>query len=627
METQSATEALPSRARPRRSPEGASARERAPAEPVLGRYRLERRLGAGGYGVVWLVADETLERSVAVKVINVGGSSGEQGADRDRAVREARAAARLNHPGIVALYELGSDAESVYLVSELVRGSSLARLMHAGELSDRLIARIGTVLCDALSHAHAQGVIHRDIKPQNVIVPSEPISGAGVAKLTDFGVAHLVDDDPLTRTGDVVGTLAYMAPEQARGRPAGEAADVYSLALTLYEGFAGDNPVRAGGPAVTARRVGRPLPRLGARRRDLPSPLCRAIDSSLDPRPARRPPLDDLREALAASASRLSDEDGLVGPPRLERVRRHPRALPRRVAGLRHGERADELPGAPRLGDLSALRRPLALPKRVGAGMAAGALALAALVWLGHPAIEAAPAAAVVLALVVALPRLGWLAALAAGVGWAALGPGDAGGSALVAGAALAPTAVLLPGAGALWSLAAVAPLLGAVGLATAFAALAGLARGALRRGGLGAAGFLWLAGAELISGRTLVGPASVAGGGSGWEASPVRAATEVLWPALTSARLAPGLAWALFAVLLPLVVRGRSLAVDVAGAAVWAPALALAQAWLADPSAPPPGLEALETGLPGAALGALLVVLVRGGARARRPGRSLPLP
>ena len=593
-------------------------------EAVLGRYRLERCLGAGGYGVVWLAADEKLERSVAVKVIDVEGQGAERDADRERAVREARAAARLNHPGIVTLYELGSDSEAVYLVSELVRGSSLARLIHAGELSDRRIARIGTVLCDALAHAHAHGVIHRDIKPQNVIVPGEPAFGAGVAKLTDFGVAHLVDGDPLTRTGDVVGTLAYMAPEQARGRPAGEAADVYSLALTLYEGFAGVNPVRAGDPAATARRVGRPLPRLGARRRDLPSQLCRAIDACLDPRPARRLPLEDLRADIAASAGHLSDEDGVVGAPRLERARRHRRALPRRVAGRAHGQLADELPGAPRLGELSAARAPLALPARLGAGLAAGALALAALAWLGHAPLAAAPAASAVVVLVLALPRLGWLAALVAGLGWATLGPHDAGGTALVAAAALVPTAVLLPGAGALWSLAALAPLLGAVGLASAFPALAALAGAPLRRAGLAAAGFLWLLGAEFLSGETaMVSP----GGSSRWQASPVRAASEALWPALASGRLAPALAWALFAALLPLVVRGRALAPDLLGAAAWAPLLALTQAWLTEPSVAPVDLDALEPALPGAAAGALLVVLVRRRAELRRPNRTGRVP
>ena len=591
---------------------------------MLGRYRLERRLGAGGYGVVWMASDQTLERAVAVKVIAIEDAEPQSGAERERALREARAAARLNHPGIVALYELGSDSEAVYLVSELVRGSSLARLIRAGDLSDRRLARIGTVLSDALDHAHAHGVIHRDIKPQNVIVPSEPASGAGVAKLTDFGVAHLVDDDRLTRTGDVVGTLAYMAPEQARGRPADEAADVYSLALALYEGFAGANPVRAGDPAATARALGRPLPRLRGRRRDLPPGLCRTIDSCLDPRPTRRPPLEDLRAALAAAAPRLSDEDGVVGSPRLERVRRHPRRrpLPRRIAGL--GPEPDRLPGAPRLGELSAARAALGLPARLLAGLGAGALALGSLTWVGHAPAIAAPIAAAVLVAVAVLPRLGWLAALAGGAGWAALGPGDLAGAALVVFAALAPTAILLPRAGALWSLPAAAPLLGAVGLAPAFPALAGLAGGPLRRAGLAAAGFLWLAGAEILSART---PAPGAAGGQVAGDSSARAAFDALVPALGSGRLAPALAWALLAALMPLLVRGRLLPLDVFGASLWAALLTGAHVALADPSRP--GIEpaAIEAVLPGAALGALAVVLVRLGHSRRRAFRGAGVP
>jgi serine/threonine protein kinase len=217
---------------------------------VLGRYRLERRLGAGGFGVVWQAFDERLEREVAVKIVprDAGG---------ERVEREARAAARLGHPGIVALYELAADERDVYLVSELVRGSTMAELMAAGVLSDRDVARIGAALCDALDHAHARGVIHRDVKPQNVMVVAEPAAGAGFAKLTDFGVAHVASDDRLTRTGDVVGTLAYMAPEQAEGRSVSPAGDVYSLALTLYESWTGTNPVRAASPAATARRATR----------------------------------------------------------------------------------------------------------------------------------------------------------------------------------------------------------------------------------------------------------------------------------------------------------------------------------------------------------------------------------
>ncbi|MDX6681782.1 MAG: eukaryotic-like serine/threonine-protein kinase, partial [Solirubrobacteraceae bacterium] len=180
-------------------------------EIVLGRYRLVRRIGAGGMGVVYLAHDERLEREVAVKRIAIE-------LDPDaRGEREALAAARLSHPGIVALYESGRDEDAVYLVSELVRGRTLAQLIAAGDLSDRDVVRIGVTLCDALEHAHARGVIHRDVKPSNVICPESPEDGAGVAKLTDFGIARMADGDVLTRTGDVIGTLAYMAPEQARG--------------------------------------------------------------------------------------------------------------------------------------------------------------------------------------------------------------------------------------------------------------------------------------------------------------------------------------------------------------------------------------------------------------------------
>ena len=284
------------------------------ARLILGRYRLERRLGAGGFGVVWLAWDEKLEREVAVKAIPRDGGAGE------RVEREARAAARLNHPGIVAIYELASDEHDVYLVSELVRGRTLAELVQARAIADRDVARIGIALCEALEHAHARGVIHRDVKPQNVMVLAEPAAGAGFAKLADFGVAHVTSGDPLTRTGDVVGTLAYMAPEQAEGARVTPACDVYSLALTLYEAWTGTNPVRAGGPAATARRLGRPLPSLAALRRDLPLELCDAVDEALDIDPARRPAPARLRAELRAAESELTDEGGLVEPATLRRV-------------------------------------------------------------------------------------------------------------------------------------------------------------------------------------------------------------------------------------------------------------------------------------------------------------------
>src|SRR4051812_17917364 len=221
---------------------------------ILGRYRMTGRLGSGGFGTVYAARDERLRRDVAIKVIP------RVETDDDRAGREARVAARLNHPNVVALYELGFDEASVYLVSELVEGRTLAELIAEDALSDRDIARIGAALCDGLAHAHERGVVHRDVKPQNVMVVAEPARGSGFAKLTDFGVAHLAGDEPLTRTGDVVGTLAYMAPEQAEGKRIDERCDLYSLALVLYEALAGANPVRAGSPAATARPAGTLLP-------------------------------------------------------------------------------------------------------------------------------------------------------------------------------------------------------------------------------------------------------------------------------------------------------------------------------------------------------------------------------
>src|SRR4051812_1145365 len=290
------------------------------AQVILGRYRMERRLGAGGFGVVWLAWDEKLEREVAVKVIPRERGEGE------RVEREARAAARLNHPGIVAIYELASDEHDVYLVSELVRGRTLAELTKAGAISDRDVARIGVALCEALDHAHARGVIHRDVKPGNVMVLADPAAGAGFAKLADFGVAHVATADALTNTGDIVGTLAYMAPEQAEGARVTPACDVYSLALTLYEAWTGTTPVRAEGPAATARRLGRPLPSLARARRDLPLPLCDAVDDALQPDPAFRPLPAKLRTELKAAESELTDDGGLVeaetlrrgGPPTTE---------------------------------------------------------------------------------------------------------------------------------------------------------------------------------------------------------------------------------------------------------------------------------------------------------------------
>jgi hypothetical protein len=576
---------------------------------VLDRYRLERRLGVGGFGVVWLAWDEKLEREVAVKAIPRERGAGE------RVEREARAAARLNHPGIVGIYELASDDHEVYLVSELVRGRTLAELERAGALSDRDVARIGQALCEALEHAHARGVIHRDVKPQNVMVVADPAAGVGFAKLTDFGVAHVVSGDTLTRTGDVVGTLAYMAPEQADGERVTPACDVYSLALTLYEAWTGTNPVRAGGAAATARRLGRPLPSLAGLRRDLPLELCDAIDAALDPDPARRPSPKELRAALATAAPELADEGGLVEPATLRRVglpttQRRGLLRRRRVTALAEHEPQGLLGRA----DPHAVPSlPVRLAQRAGAGALGGALVLAALEALGpEPPFSSLAAAGAATLAIALLPRIGWILAAAGVCVWLVSPEADRQGVALLVAAATAPVPFLLPRAGRLWSLPILAPLLGTIALAPAFIGVAALAQTSWRRAGLAAAGFLWLAAAEALTGEALLfGPPAGTLPRGDWEGSLAGAASHALEPVLTTPALAPLAVWALFAVLLPFAVRGRWITLDLIGAGLWVAGLVAAQLALGDMLAADVPLEQARGAVAGAVVAALVAVSV----------------
>ncbi|MBN1528123.1 MAG: serine/threonine protein kinase [Thermoleophilaceae bacterium] len=617
--------------------------ERLPeARLVLGRYRLDRRLGAGGFGVVWLAWDEKLEREVAVKAMPLERGSGE------RVEREARAAARLNHPGIVAVYELASDEHEVYLVSELVRGRTLAELLRAGAVSDRDAARIGVVLCDALEHAHARGVIHRDVKPQNVMVVAEPAAGAGFAKLADFGVAHVASGDPLTHPGDVIGTLAYMAPEQAEGGAVTPACDVYSLALTLYEAWTGANPMRGNGLAATVRRLGRPLPSLHSRRRDLPPELADAIDAALEPDPALRPPPGELRAVLAQAAAELSDEGGLVEPATLRRVglpttrtrgrflrRRRDEDTPLPVTPLEEPAARPRLDPAAGLGMLGRVRRPYGEPPPLGsrvaaramAGAALGCLLLAGLVFLGEAEPESAPLAAAAGALATALmPRLGWLASAAALCGWLATAGGRPGSALVVLAAALA-VPLLLPRAGLLWSLPVAAPLLGALGLAPAFVGLAALAPTMWRRAGLAAAGLVWLFGAEALTGDALLfGVPDAVPDAGGWQESVSAAARDVIAPIASSPQTTALIVWAGFAALLPFLLRGRWLAMDCLGAALWAAGLMAALAAVGDLTAGGAVLDQARGAVAGALVGAVVAVAISQSAPPTAGWRAQPV-
>jgi hypothetical protein len=576
-------------------------RLRSDAPIVLRRYRLRRRLGTGAFATVWQAHDERLDREVAIKIL------ARERVLEGRFEREARAAARLAHPGIVTLYEAAVDDDGAYLVSELVLGTTLDRLLADGRLSDRDVVQIGIALCGALDHAHAHGVIHRDVKPSNVLIPERPTSPAGLARLTDFGVARVLGGDSLTLTGDVIGTAAYMAPEQAQGLPAGASADLFSLALVLYEALTGVNPVPPGAGAQPGRRLGIHLPPLRRQRRELPRELGQAIDLALRPRPGERGQIEELQCALATVAGRVQDEPGVVAGPwrprtrdrradtdefhvRIEDHRRLAQAEDRRADADADGDvdgGADVEAGAedrraraarkaedrrrarPRTqaGTGEAVDKPtrdekvhIPWPRRALAGVAAAALSA----WLARHAPGSSPvppAATACLAgvLVAALPRAGWLG-LTAFMATGLVTHSHAGGALLLVVAAIVPV-VLSPRDGTAWPLGAGAAGLGALGLglAAGWPAIAGLAGRAWRRATLAATGWLWL----------LLAHAAYTSSTSG-------TLHHALAPLLTLGTLAGEGVWAAAAIVLPWAGIRRSTALEAALLIAWAAALAL---------------------------------------------------
>jgi hypothetical protein len=524
-------------------------------EQVLGRFRIEGRLGSGGFGTVYRAWDERLQRPVAVKVIDR-----EHGAPR--VTREAQAVARLGHRNIATLYELATDGERAFLVSELIDGDTLRALGRRGELTDSLVARVGADSAAALAHAHRAGVVHRDVKPENILV------GAGEeAKLVDFGIARIAGERTLTATGAVVGTLAYMAPEQADGLRPGPSADVYSLALTLYECLCGEHPLIRGGPAATARAIGEPIAPLSEIRPDLPEEMAAAIDAALDPDAESRPLASELEAALEAN---LGELDGRPLPP------------------IESAE-LDSEPG---------LRRELGLARFVpGVGLAA--LGLAALTATGAPA-PIALAALVPGVLALGRGRPAFALQLALVFLWLLIGAGQPGSATLVLvlglpllAPAIDPAAISLPG---------LAPFLGVAGLGPVYPAVAGLTRGAAGRALLGGIGYLWLAAWEEIAHRTLLlGP--VADPPAHWTSSVSEAISGVIMPLIGVSVLGPALAFAGAALALPMLVRGRTPVLDGLGALIWAAGLITALRLVGGTS--PPGL--LFAALVAAAFAALL--------------------
>ncbi|HZA82030.1 MAG TPA: serine/threonine-protein kinase, partial [Actinomycetes bacterium] len=211
---------------------------------VADRYELQDELGHGGMGVVWGATDTLLARQVAVKEVDLprGVDAAEREQLRARVSREARAAARLSHPGVVTVYDIAEDDGRDFIVMELVSAPTLEELVRGGgPLAPERAARLGLGLLDTLEAAHRAGIVHRDLKPKNVMVRED-----GATKLADFGIASVQGDPRLTATGLVVGSPAYMAPEQVEAEPVSPATDLWALGATLWFAVEGEPPFGGG---------------------------------------------------------------------------------------------------------------------------------------------------------------------------------------------------------------------------------------------------------------------------------------------------------------------------------------------------------------------------------------------
>src|ERR671923_248994 len=271
----------------------ALARATAP-ELALGRYRPIRPLGSGGSGSVWLARDERTGLDVALKIVP------REGKAATRAEREALAAARLRHERCLRAYGLERDVRNVYIAYEYVPGQTMREALRAGELKDEAAVETAAQVLEGLAHAHARGIVHRDVKPSNVLVAE---SDAMSVRLLDFGLAQLAEEEPLTATGDVPGTLAYVSPERLRGEPGSAAADIWAVGVLLWEALAGWHPFWNGSLLETAKRIETGAAPLAQARPDLPRALTALVDRMLALNPAARPPAarlaHELRDAFA----------------------------------------------------------------------------------------------------------------------------------------------------------------------------------------------------------------------------------------------------------------------------------------------------------------------------------------
>jgi Protein kinase domain len=307
---------------------------------VLDRYRPLRPLGSGGSGSVWLVRDEISGEQFALKII------AREGRAAPRAEREAEAATRLRHPHCLRAYGLEMDAKHLYIPYEYVPGETLRHALRTHQLGDEGAVEAAAQVLEGLAFAHARGIVHRDVKPSNVLLTEEEQVSV---RLFDFGLALMADADTLTAVGDVPGTLAYISPERLHGQEAGPAADVWAVGVLLWEALAGHHPFWRTSPLETGEEIKTGAPSIREARPDLPDGLIAAVDAALSVEPEGRPAAStlavDLREAWRGRSRRRA-------PVRRPRARVDLRKVAERVApaalaGLAVGWIASALPFYP----------------------------------------------------------------------------------------------------------------------------------------------------------------------------------------------------------------------------------------------------------------------------------------
>ena len=313
-------------------------------ELIAGRYRLTSHLGSGAMGVVWQARDERLHRAVAIKQLLLPTELSDNEADEAnrRAMREARITARLHHPHAIAVYDVVDHDGQPFLIMEYLPSRSLATVLSIqGALPPDTVARIGSQIASALAAAHQAGIVHRDIKPGNVLLTDD-----GIAKITDFGIAHAVGDVTVTATGILAGTPAYLAPEVAQGNSADFSSDVFSLGSTLYAALEGMPPFGLGDNAIAllhqvASGQINPPRRAG--------PLTPLLLSLLQRNPEQRPTMQQARNELATLATDLGRPQSNPPPLPLSRPRPPARPVPATPQTLIHAAPPDKTtsPAAP----------------------------------------------------------------------------------------------------------------------------------------------------------------------------------------------------------------------------------------------------------------------------------------